>query len=265
MPLATKYAVLREALKRSPVSISLYALPDGKGSYVPKPKGVGDTHLVMGLVVSISADNCLKILDTYEPFGKKLPANYNMDFGVMWTVEKKINPEVKKKWLDGLIAFFRAFLSPQESAKVISDITPIFVPTKTNTEVLLEALPKWIGTDLSPDNVADKSVACAEGMSVGLHSLFPSFPKGVVSTKNLKKALDLSPLFKPTLTPKAGAIVVSPRTETVNGHCGFFITDERIVSNDSKSGLMQDNYSWASWIKTFKDGRGLRTFLFELK
>lgn len=128
MPLETKYIVLREALKRSPVPISLYGVPDGQGSYIPKSKGVSDTHLVSGLVLNVSANNEITIRDTYTPFIKKLPPNYDMDFGVMWTVEKKLSTAQKKSIWESLVQFFKAFLSPQEAVATINQLQPILMP-----------------------------------------------------------------------------------------------------------------------------------------
>ncbi|MDZ4205897.1 MAG: hypothetical protein U1C12_01660 [Patescibacteria group bacterium] len=87
MPLETKYLILREALKRSPVPMSLYGQTDFKGSYIQKPKGVYDTHMVVALYVS--PDNQITVFDTYLPYIKVLPANYNPDYGMVWVVEKR--------------------------------------------------------------------------------------------------------------------------------------------------------------------------------
>ncbi len=125
MPLATKYQVLREALKRSPVPISLYGVPDGQGSYIPKPKGVGDTHLVAGLILHISDNNKITIKDTYTPFLKKLPPNYNMDFGCVWTVEKKLTLPQKKSLWQLLVSFL--FGEPKELEKLAPDLNPDYI------------------------------------------------------------------------------------------------------------------------------------------
>lgn len=106
--LKMKYIKLKNALKFSPVPISVYGQVDENGNYVSKPNGVNDTHLVEAIYVD--NDNCIWIFDTYAPFIKKLPANYNSDFAMRWSVEKIKTLEIKKKlglWQKLINIFFR--------------------------------------------------------------------------------------------------------------------------------------------------------------
>jgi hypothetical protein len=89
---------LREALKRSPVDISVYAWVEKDGVYV-KPQGVNDNHLVE--CVYLDEDNRAYIRDTYPPFLKILEPNYNSDFAMRHTVKKK--PEVANRSIIDLI------------------------------------------------------------------------------------------------------------------------------------------------------------------
>lgn len=83
--LGIKYERLKDALHFSPIAVSIYGKVDASGNYVPKPAGVSDTHLVE--LVYIDDNNVPTIFDTYEPFVKQLPANYNFDFGLRWTID----------------------------------------------------------------------------------------------------------------------------------------------------------------------------------
>lgn len=103
-----KYTKLKEKLKRSPVAISVYGQTDSNGNYVPKPNGVNDTHMVEA--VYVDNDNCIWIWDTYTPFLKKLPSNYNPDFGMMWGVELKAKP-VKTPLFERFAMAWRAFFA----------------------------------------------------------------------------------------------------------------------------------------------------------
>jgi hypothetical protein len=85
-PLEEKYRKLRQALKYSPIPLSVYGVTDGT-TYIKKPKGVSDTHMVKA--VFVDDKNQIHIRDTYPPFDKILPPNYSSDFAMRWTVEKK--------------------------------------------------------------------------------------------------------------------------------------------------------------------------------
>lgn len=93
-PIEVKYNNIRQALKRSPVPISVYAWLEKDGAYY-KPNGADDTHLTTAIVVDIK-DNCLIVQDTYEPFIKKLAPNTNPDFGMYWIIRNKSPEEVLK-------------------------------------------------------------------------------------------------------------------------------------------------------------------------
>src|SRR5574343_1276668 len=90
-PLETKLHLMREGLKRSTIPMSIWAVTDENGNYLPKPEGVDDTHMVEATY--ISPDNVIWVNDTYQPFEKPLPPNYNFDFAMGWTV---MNINIKK-------------------------------------------------------------------------------------------------------------------------------------------------------------------------
>lgn len=88
----SKYEILRQGLMRSPIDISVYGATDETDNYIQKPEGVNDTHMVE--VVYLDENNLIHVLDTYKPFEKILPPNYNFDFAMGWTVGKKTTYEV---------------------------------------------------------------------------------------------------------------------------------------------------------------------------
>ena len=86
MTIETKYARMREALKSSPVAVSVFGwLQDNQGEYI-KPKDENDNHLVE--LLYIDEQNCPYILDTYYPYLKRLGKFYDFDFGMKWTIEQ---------------------------------------------------------------------------------------------------------------------------------------------------------------------------------
>lgn len=137
---------------------------------------------------------------------------------------------------------------------------------ETNTEKLLKIATQALDTDPTPkDEVAD-DVACAQVLSTLLQKIFLDFPI-IQSTATLFDVLKKDKRFKATLNTGRGKIIISPRNAIENGHCGIFITDDRIASNDSRPeyrGLFKGNYTWQSWINDLINKRGLRTWIFEI-
>lgn len=107
MPLQTKLDVIREALKRSPLPMSVYGVTDPSGDYIPKPEGVWDTHMVEATY--IDSEDKIHILDTYPPFEKVLPPRYNTDFAMGWTVSRRelSTSSWWKRLLEWLIMLFK--------------------------------------------------------------------------------------------------------------------------------------------------------------
>lgn len=101
--LNAKYYKLKQALKYSPCPISVYGQTDFVGDYVQKIEGMQDTHLT--LATYVDEQNRIHIRDTYEPFDKILPVNYNPDFCMRWSVSK-IESLKKKYSLKSLWAWF---------------------------------------------------------------------------------------------------------------------------------------------------------------
>lgn len=153
--------------------------------------------------------------------------------------------------------------------KIIEEKTkPVIIPEvkkeMTNKELFIKTLKDSIGHDMSPDNLAPQELSCAEGMSSIINKVFPDFPKRIIHTVTLFNALKDHRAFKATLIPSAGCVIISPTIKDNHGHVGGMISDTRIVSNSSKSGLMEDNYSLNTWVTTFKTIKGLHVYIFEI-
>lgn len=158
------------------------------------------------------------------------------------------------EWLSGILG------TPTRPPEPVE---PEPAPIPSYASLIAKQSVSWLGIDASPLNLAPEELSCAEGVSNILRTIYPDFTY-TISTIELASLLKKSPYFKATLTPSAGCVVVSPRNGATAGHCGIFITDDQIASNDSQSGLWQQNYTWAGWIAFFKDVRKLpHTYLYE--
>lgn len=145
-------------------------------------------------------------------------------------------------------------------------IEPIKEESKemSNEEKFIKVCLEALDTDPSTPDTVDDEVGCADTVSHLLKKVFPDFPI-LVSTKDLDHKMFMDKRFKRMEIPNRGRIVISPRTNTKYGHVGVFITNERIASNDSRTGLFQGNYTWESWIEEFKFKRKLKIYIYELQ
>jgi hypothetical protein len=175
-------------------------------------------------------------------------------------------------WVSFLVNLVRSaygFLTSSASTTPPSTTTPPTIPPAppqptppAPTDALAAAAASWLGKDASPKNLAPQEVSCAEGVSNIAHSVYPDFPAEILSTADLEVELQKSTRFTPVLTPQKGCVIVSPRTPTINGHTGIFISDTEIASNSSATGKFEKNYTFEDWVKMFKVGRGLHVYLY---
>jgi len=133
----------------------------------------------------------------------------------------------------------------------------------TMNERFLKICLDALDTDVTPKDLVSDEFACAEVVSTLIQKILPDF-KIYPSTQDLDAKMFLDKRFKRITEPEIGAIIISPRTRTQYGHCGVFITSQRIASNNSQTGLFQGNYFWDSWIREFKDKRGLKIYIYKL-
>lgn len=112
-PIAQKMSKLREALKYSPCPMSVVGWYEQDGLYV-KPMGTIDNHLIEA--VFIDDLNRITIRDTYAPYEKVLAPNYNSEFCMSWTCEKRTIPlEQEGK----LILLYRSLIAVLQKMLVI--------------------------------------------------------------------------------------------------------------------------------------------------
>jgi hypothetical protein len=84
---ANQRVLLTEALQRSPVGVAVYgwAYEEAKKLYI-KPQGVRANH--WALLVGSDEDGAWVVLDSYEPFIKRLDPNYDFEIPKVYTLEQ---------------------------------------------------------------------------------------------------------------------------------------------------------------------------------
>lgn len=136
--------------------------------------------------------------------------------------------------------------------------SPVNPLTYNNSRLYLFAVAlKYIGTDASPNDVAPDELGCAETVYDILQTAFPlnvGFPF-VISTSKLYDALKISSKYIKIDQPLEGDIVISPtgygNGNLSNGHVGIKGEGDKIMSNDSSTGLFKENYTMADWKKRY--------------
>lgn len=181
------------------------------------------------------------------------------------------------KFLKLLISYFTVKKAPDvlpsdmEPPKDLDANVPIDGP-KTAPEPLSERIAAFtesmLGKDSSPYNRAPKEVACAETVAYLLHHELPEFPEDIVGTIELNQALKSLPqYFKRVSEPTRGSITVYPSIKvdgviTKNGHAFIYITNDKMCSNDSRTGLLKQNYTRQKAIDYYHNILGLKGYIY---
>jgi len=105
VPTDVQKQLIREALKHSPVGVSVYAWAehavsegDSRGSSVyVSPKGVNQNHWC--LVVRVNDDGSYVVLDQYEPFMKTLHEDFRFGVAKSWEIQDAEKSWWMKIWL----------------------------------------------------------------------------------------------------------------------------------------------------------------------
>ncbi len=138
--------------------------------------------------------------------------------------------------------------------------TPI---KQTPADEIVAVATSFLGKNPAPNDGVPNEVACVDHLCKILDMTSHGLHMKLTFTPYLFNALRISPLWRAVLTPSPGCIIVSPTTPFAEGHCGIFLTNNRIASNNSDTGLWQDNYSINAWINSFRLLKGLKVFIFE--
>lgn len=142
-----------------------------------------------------------------------------------------------------------------------------------NAQHLYDVAFSFLGKDASPRDLAPDEYGCAETVSDIVAAAFPElrFPT-VLSTRELFDHLTRSPSFEQIAELEPGCIIVSVTGTgnglVANGHTGVvgkhLAPDGSlwIMSNNSRSGTFEANYSVNSWRRYYETKGGMPTHFF---
>lgn len=213
-----------------------------------------------------TADPEIHALDNYQPFTKLLAKDYLFfDWGYSLSITAQ-NPypeevltlfEVLKK--HGLLAFFaeavQRLLKQQSSVEEGEGAEEAPEASKPPEQpkipdTLLDVAKKSIGKEVSPRDLVSDEFGCAESLSMIIRMILPAFPV-ITGTWTLLDTLKRHKSFEKVLEPKAGDIILcatgTGRGSIPNGHTGIISNSGFIMSNDSKTGLWNENFTISTW------------------
>ena len=253
---------LADLLKMDMANLAGYAWPKPKNGEYPKTEGpFGHAFMAFGLPKTYIFDN---YIDKHDgDWIKKLAPDYAF---YKYGYRVYISAEYTAQDRNAILKFIQTVkeilsgLFPPKS----DDVKPETLPMNTESKLHATAV-KWLGKDASPHDLVSDTVGCAESVSNIIREYNPKFPLAT-GTWTLWDNLKKSPYFKATLDPKPGVVIISPTStgngKIRNGHAGIF-TGTMIASNDSTSGLWQENYTLEGWVKRYKNEGGFPVYMFE--
>ena len=129
-----------------------------------------------------------------------------------------------------------------------------------------------LGKHLTLNNAVPQDVGCAECISKILSLEGVYIPQGgIAGTASLYEWLNTNPSFKLTTEPNEGVIIISPTgmgNGSIDGHVGImgifnvmYNQDWGIMSNDSNTGLLREQWSFESWKQYYCGYGGLPIYM----
>lgn len=148
----------------------------------------------------------------------------------------------------------------------LADLVRQLEAIPTNRLKVWETANSFIGLDASPNDVAPDELGCAETVNEIVKKALGYPAGGTVSTNQMYKALAKSTKFIKVDQALPGDIIISPTGYGTgglpNGHVGIFDTPELIMSNSSKTGTFEKNYTLTEWVKRYRNKGGYPIYFF---
>ena len=230
---------LKEALKTCPLGVSVTAWYEQNGKYVD----LGQRNNHWCLLYKIDAEG-LHVFDSYDHSKKILSLNHKIK-------------RAKRIWLNR-----RTKTASMSMIQLLQEVIQRLTMGKTLSDVV----EKYLGTDVTPRDTTQDSVACVDVGTTIIREIHPEVPY-MVSTIEADKWFS-NPIngWKRENQPSKDCIIISPTEGQKIGHFGFVMSDGVIASNNSygiNAGKITKNYTWSLWTRRFGAELGLRVNLYK--
>lgn len=189
------------------------------------------------------------------------------------------------KWLDfwkRLEEWYEGFLSRQNAATNVATTAPIPVhlikptiePVMTNAQKFYNAAKADLGLHETLNANVPIEVGCAQAWSaIARQAEIEGIPtEGFSSTNQVDAFCASNEQFELITEPEVGATIVSASTLNQHGHVGSFAmfdlqynNDWGILSNDSNTGTIREQWSYKEWIAYYQNTLGLAIHIYRWK
>lgn len=259
-----KQTKIKEALKYSPVSISVYAWVINDAGLYFKPHGENDTHWVV--CYGFKESEYWEVFDSYDNTHKRIVWDTDFMQAKSIYINKKSNeatPEqisIFKQILTAMRDFLLEFLHEKKMTQQTLNGSRIYTVAKAK-----------LGKDASPRDRAPDALGCADSYAcIYKEATGDTTFDGVVSTKEIHKRVLANPQkFEIVKLEDAlpGDGINSPTgsgdyKKMPHGHCGIIGSDGRIMSNSSETGKWVYNFTLDTWARYFRDIGGYPIIIF---
>lgn len=206
-------------------------------------------------------------------FTKKLAPDYDfLDYAYRVYISKEKQVQVEEDWLTQLIRILREAgynighkLGSQALKDRIEQLkrqiallrTRLEAPKGTTIDVYLLS-KRLIGKNMRTRT--SKALGCADAINNVFKKATGREIGGDVSTHRMYNKLWNHRYFKEVSDPKPGDIIISPtgfgNGRVLHGHVGIVSDNDRIMSNNSHTGLWDEHWDIKSWERFYKQDGG---------
>jgi len=247
---------IRNALKTSPLGVSVTAWFEENGVYVDK--GQPNCHWVA--LIEEAPGQGWWVYDSYEQDLKIISYDHNIEMAKGYMITEQEAQEITL--LKQIINLYQ-------------QIIKIIMPQTTNGETLYETAKAHIGQDLAPGN---ELLGCAISMCAVYNRAFPNGePLRFVNTTQWYDYMKNNEMWEEISEPEPCCVIVSPTSQIpvgsplVNGHIGIVGKNDSsdgtlyIMSNDSDLGYWNTQWTVKKWQDYYTKYGLIPTYYFRLK
>jgi len=121
-----------------------------------------------------------------------------------------------------------------------------------------------LGIDVAP---RENEFGCAEAVNNIVYKAFKDYAGGDLSTYRMYHSIRNNKKFIRVTKPLRGDIILSPtgyggQNGIKNGHTGIMGISDKIMSNDSVTGLFFENYTLRTWADRYKRKGGYPVYFY---
>lgn len=146
--------------------------------------------------------------------------------------------------------------------------------TSMTQDTFFLSFKNGLGTHQTLDPSVPSELGCAEAWSaMAKRAGVTNIPvTGFPGTAGLDVWLFNNPHFERIALPEVGATIISPTVGSQHGHVGvcgnfnaMYNNDWGIISNDSATGIVREQWSYQAWLNHYHVSLGLAVHIYRVK